>query len=212
MNSKIVLDHMFQNVYPPPMSRPRNFNEEHALKSAMHVFWEKGFDATKVPDLLAATGLSRSSLYETFGDKQALFEAAINGYSRSITEERLALLQHGQTAKEGLMLFFDHLIKTCLDKSTPRGCFMVNTLTSLDSHDQRVKEIVSESGKEFHEAFYAFLLRAKDNGEIASNKEIQDLTQMLLAVVTGSNVMARTAVDELMLQAIADSTVNVVFS
>lgn len=124
------------------MARPRNFNKAQALKSAMHVFWQKGYDTTKLPDLLAATGLSRSSLYETFGDKQALFEASIKEYLATIGTERFATLQQGQTAKEALSLFFDHLIATCFSNSTPSGCFLINTSTSLDSHGQRIKEIV----------------------------------------------------------------------
>ena len=55
------------------MARPREFDEEQALLAAMQVFWRKGYDGTSIPDLLEATGLSRSSLYETFGDKAALF-------------------------------------------------------------------------------------------------------------------------------------------
>ncbi|WP_217637470.1 TetR/AcrR family transcriptional regulator [Desulfuromusa kysingii] len=178
----------------------------------MHVFWQKGYEATKVPDLLAATGLSRSSLYETFGDKQALFEASIKEYNRSITGVRLVQLQRGRTAKEGLTLFFDHLIATCLDESTPSGCLMVNTTTTLDPHDQRIKEIVNESGKGFHEAFLALLERAKADGEISSSQNLQDLVHMLVAIIVGINVMARTTMDAATLQTMADSTINVVFS
>ena len=143
------------------MARPRNFNEEQALKSAMHVFWQKGYEATKVPDLLTATGLSRSSLYETFGDKRALFDAAIREYHRSISSDRLAALQRGRTAKEGLTLFFDHLIEISTGKSNPRGCFMINTATSLDTLDQSVKDFVNEVMNSFHGVFLNLLREAR---------------------------------------------------
>ena len=192
------------------MARPRNFNEAQVLKSAMHVFWQKGYDATKLPDLLAATGLSRSSLYETFSDKQTLFEASIKEYLRTIGAERFATLQRGQTAKEALALFFDHLIATCFDKSTPTGCLMVNTSTSLDSHDQRIKEIVNASVEKIHEAFVALLKRAQQSGEIAPDKNIQELAHMLQAVVAGMNVAGRTARKKSTLQGMADSFINTI--
>lgn len=194
------------------MSRPRNFNKSQALKSAMHVFWQKGYDATKIPDLLAATGLSRSSLYETFGDKQSLFEASITEYLCSIGHERLVALRRGQTAREGLTLFFDHLIATCLDKSIPGGCLMVNTSTALDSHNQKVKKIVNESMRSFHQVFLALLERAQYSKEISSDKNIQDLSHMLVAVSAGINVVARTEVEKSTLQTMADSAINLIFS
>lgn len=194
------------------MARPRNFNEAQALKSAMHVFWKKGYDATKLPDLLAATGLSRSSLYETFGDKQSLFEASIKEYLRSIGAERFAKLQQGQTAKEALSLFFDHLIATCFDKFTPSGCFLINTSTLLDSHDQRIKEIVNGAITETYEAFTALLERAQQSGEIPPDKNIQDLAHMLQAVAAGMNVAGRTAKERITLQAMADSTLSTIFT
>jgi len=194
------------------MARPRNFNEAQALKSAMHVFWQKGYEATKVPDLLAATGLSRSSLYETFGDKRALFEAAIREYHRSISTERLSAMRRGRTAKESLTLFFDHLIEVSTGKSNPRGCFMINTATSLETLEQQIKDFVNEAMGSFHGLFLNLLKEAQDRGEIGEDKNLQELTHMLIAVVMGINVAARTAMEPNTLQAMADSTINTIFS
>lgn len=193
------------------MARPKNFNEEQALKSAMHVFWQKGFDATKVFDLLAATGLSRSSLYETFGDKKALFESSIREYNRSIGRERLAALQRGRSAKESVELFFEHLIETTLGRNNPKGCFIINTATSLDSHEKVVTDFVSEVVASIQVIFQELLEKSQASGQLAAGKNTHDLSHMLTAVALGINVGARTEMDVTGLKKMADSAINVVF-
>ncbi len=65
------------------MARPQEFETSEALRSAMRVFWPKGYEATSLADLLAATGLSKSSLYATFGDRRRHFLAAFQKYHKS---------------------------------------------------------------------------------------------------------------------------------
>ncbi len=65
------------------MARPQAFNTEEALHGALSVFWRKGYEATSLADLLAATRLSKSSLYATFGDKRSLFLAAFDAYRQA---------------------------------------------------------------------------------------------------------------------------------
>ncbi len=72
------------------MGRPQEFDTAEALRSAMHVFWSKGYEGASLADILQATGLSKSSLYATFGDKRALFLAAFDAYRK----ERLEYLNH----------------------------------------------------------------------------------------------------------------------
>ena len=86
------------------MSRPREFNETEALSGAMNAFWTKGYDGTSIPDLLQATGLSRSSLYETFGGKDALFEAATDLYFRTYGHPRAEALRQATSANLGCHL------------------------------------------------------------------------------------------------------------
>ena len=95
------------------MARPREFDEERALRGAMHLFWKKGFDAASIPDLLNATGLSRSSLYHTFGYKQSLFDSAIRLYLRENTARGIGALRDADTLKSGLTRFFGAQIDSC---------------------------------------------------------------------------------------------------
>ncbi|MCZ9337074.1 TetR/AcrR family transcriptional regulator, partial [Streptomyces sp. TRM76130] len=75
------------------MVRPRTFDEERALDAAMHTFWEKGYEATSTQDLCEATGLGRSSIYNTFKSKHDLFERALAHYIDTMTTAQLAVLE-----------------------------------------------------------------------------------------------------------------------
>ena len=71
------------------MGRPQEFDTADALRSAMHVFWSKGYEGTSLADILQATGLSKSSLYATFGDKRALFETSLDHFVAQTIGERI---------------------------------------------------------------------------------------------------------------------------
>ncbi|MEV9280671.1 helix-turn-helix domain-containing protein, partial [Klebsiella variicola] len=57
--------------------RPRAFDRDHALRRAMELFWERGYEGTTIADLTSAMGVNRPSLYASFGCKEALFEEAV---------------------------------------------------------------------------------------------------------------------------------------
>ena len=88
------------------MARPREFDEHSALQRAMQVFWRKGFEATSLADLLKATGLSKSSLYQTFTDKRSLFLAALETYRQDRMRHLRAKLNDGRPARESIEALF----------------------------------------------------------------------------------------------------------
>ena len=203
-----VLEQSFRNCYSGAMSRPREFDEPLALKAAMRVFWRKGYDATSIPDLLDATGLSRSSLYETFGDKAALFEAATKMYFETEGALRREALQHKSSAREGFRNFFALQIESCMNPENPGGCLLTNTATSLESHDPRIEQLVREGAQGMVKEIRCLLKRARDAGEIAPERDIDALAQMLMGVSFGINVMARINPSRKTLEAMASSAIE----
>ena len=88
------------------MGRPREFEAAEALRQAMHVFWSKGYEGASLADILHATGLSKSSLYATFGDKRTLFLAAFDAYRSERLEYLNRILHGGQLARQSIETFF----------------------------------------------------------------------------------------------------------
>jgi TetR/AcrR family transcriptional repressor of nem operon len=192
------------------MARPREFDETEALSGAMNAFWTNGYDGTSIPHLLQATGLSRSSLYETFGDKAALFEAATDLYFRTHGQPRVDALRGATSARQGLRRFFDLQIASCLDPKSPNGCLLTNTCTSLASHEPKIEELLRKSNRMFRAELKALLLRGQQAGEIPQDRDIESLSHMLMAVSFGLNVAARVDPDRRSLQAMANAALKAI--
>jgi AcrR family transcriptional regulator len=116
--------------------RPRSFDEGAALDAAMRVFWERGFEATSLDDLTKAMGLSKSSFYAAFGCKQTLFLRAVDHYSRRAIR---TLKEVAETAEGDSM---DAMMQALANpEGGSKGCLLINCITELAPHDEKVAEI-----------------------------------------------------------------------
>ena len=122
----------------PGPGRPRAYDERAALDAALQVFWTKGFEATKLDELTAAMGLSRSSFYAGFGSKEQVLLAALSAYS----ETALAALAELAHKPEGDAV--PAMLSALADpKGGPRGCMLVNCITELAPHNAEVAAAIS---------------------------------------------------------------------
>ena len=120
----------------PGPGRPRAYDERAALDAALQVFWTKGFEATKLDELTAAMGLSRSSFYAGFGSKEQVLLAALSAYS----ETALAALAELAHKPEGDAV--PAMLSALADpKGGPRGCMLVNCITELAPHNAEVADV-----------------------------------------------------------------------
>lgn len=116
--------------------RPRSFDEAAALDAAMRVFWEKGFEATSLDDLTRAMGLSRSSFYAAFEGKQTLFLRAVEHYSRK------GIQTLKEVADEAGNEAVDAILQALANPDGgKRGCLLINCITELAPHDEKVAEL-----------------------------------------------------------------------
>ena len=107
--------------------RPREFDTDEAIKSAMGVFWSFGYHATSLPELLEATNLSRGSLYAAFGDKHGLFLGALDRYIADSLTGIDAELEPGKDALEGLRACLARYVERTSGAVGKRGCLVVAT-------------------------------------------------------------------------------------
>ena len=112
------------------MPRTREFDTETAERAAMELFWEQGYEATSVDDLVARLGIGRGSLYAAFGSKHALYLKALDRYRCEHMSGAFAALDDPSAPlKPTLRRLFDALIDESLGEAPRRGCFMVNATT-----------------------------------------------------------------------------------
>ncbi|MBE7379837.1 MAG: TetR/AcrR family transcriptional regulator [Leptolyngbya sp. SIO1E4] len=177
------------------MARPKAFDQETVLSKAMEVFWEKGYEATSMQDLVAAMGIHRGSLYDTFQDKRHLFLAAIAYYNTTVTKAAIAPLQAPGASRS---VIEQHIIAFAEQAATDphrRGCLMTNSIIELATQDPEVAIALRRSLRSVEDAFYRALGRAQDNGEISPDKDIRALAQYLTSSLQGLRVMSKVNPD-----------------
>ena len=117
------------------MTRPKEFNEQEALAKAMEVFWTYGYEATTMTYLRGAMGIGRQSLYDTFGDKEALFAAALDQYIAFSNGDIAALLGDEKDNGIDAIRAFLNARAVVLSEGVRRGCLIMNTCVELSAHE-----------------------------------------------------------------------------
>ncbi|MDE2581915.1 MAG: TetR/AcrR family transcriptional regulator [Rhodospirillales bacterium] len=175
------------------MARPRGFDENTVLDAAIDRFWADGYAATSVRNLGAAMGLGTASLYNGFGDKRGLFIRALDRYLDRTMRALITRIEHTLPPRAAIGACLEHILETSLDD--PRGCLLINTATELAAHDP---DIGQEVASRFHE-LEAFFCRAIESGQrdgsIRPEPCAADLARLLVAVVIGMRVLARSRPD-----------------
>nr|WP_237691006.1 TetR/AcrR family transcriptional regulator [Paenibacillus caui] len=173
----------------------------------MLVFWEKGYDAASIPDLLESMGLSRSSLYETFGDKQTLYRETIQHYKQAGRKKR-SLLANPLSVKTGIRQFFAQHIASAFDEALPNGCLVTNAAIFPDSSDPQIHQLVQDSFEELEQSFYELLSRGQQTGEIDPKKDIKVLAHLLLHLNHSINVVSKVKRDKKVISDMVDAVVE----
>lgn len=125
------------------MARPREFQPEDALAGVMDVFWRKGFEGTSMQDIEAATGLNKQSLYRVFGDKRAMYLAALDYYDQTEIAAAADLLAKPGAARKKFQRLFDRLLRQAAPGGDRRGCFLCNASTDQGQLDAETRRFVS---------------------------------------------------------------------
>lgn len=170
------------------MSRPKEFEVSPALDAVLNSFWSHGYEATSMSDLESSTGLSRSSLYSTFGNKRQLFDAALARYKEQTVEPTLNAMESPHAGLKELQEYFSTLAATF--RSEPelavRGCLIVNTMVELAAQDEAAREVTSAH---FDRVRGAIENGLKGTGNLVG-KELQLEARKITSSVIGALVIA----------------------
>lgn len=173
------------------MARTKEFSEDHALDKAIEIFWHKGYNGTSAQDLVTHLGLSRSSLYDTFGDKQKLFAKALQKYQSDNYVKIKEILETATDIKETLTVIFKLAVVESLEDRITKGCFMVNSAVELAMHDQEIAKIVRDNQKVMEEVFYVAVKKGQESGQISTQQEARLLSRFIFNTYSGIRVLAR---------------------
>ncbi|WP_242590695.1 TetR/AcrR family transcriptional regulator [Streptomyces sp. GB4-14] len=194
------------------MARPRMFDEERALDAAMHTFWEKGYEATSTQDLCEATGLGRSSIYNTFKSKHDLFERALAHYIDTMTTAQLAVLE--DTRRRAADRIRD-LFAMVVDGETEHradgrglGCLTVNTTVELAARHRRAAELLERDTARRLAVLRAVIEEGRRDGSITSRRDAGALARFINAAIGGMRISSQGGADRTALESIAEVTLD----
>ncbi|WLQ50155.1 helix-turn-helix domain containing protein [Streptomyces poriferorum] len=196
------------------MARPRTFDEEGALDAAMRTFWEKGYEATSTQDLCDATGLGRSSIYNTFKSKHDLFERVLARYIDSMTTAQLAVLEDSRrSAADRLRTLFAMVVDGETEtEQRPGGrglgCLTVNTTVELVARDPRAAEMLDRDTRRRLTVLRAVLQEGQREGSITSSRDAGALARFVNAAIGGMRISSQGGADRAALESIAEITMD----
>lgn len=173
------------------MPRVKQFDEAEILNKAMELFWEKGFHATSMQDLVSHLGINRASLYDTFGSKEALFQNAVEHYIEVSGSCIRTLFAEENDVRVGLKKLFDMAINESLCDLSKKGCFVVNTTTELIPGDAAIQEMLQKNRENMEAVFVDYIQKGIDKGQIDASKNAQDVGLMFFGLYNGLRVLAK---------------------
>ncbi|MDI6413528.1 TetR/AcrR family transcriptional regulator [Streptomyces albus] len=196
------------------MARPRLFDEDRALDAAMRAFWEKGYEATSTQDLCEATGLGRSSIYNTFSSKHDLFRRALARYLDTMAARQLEILEDaGRSPLERIEAYFERIVtQECTERGAEDGrsigCLGVNTTVELAARDPEVDGVLARDLRVRLSALRAVVEAGQRAGEISAARDPGELARFVNAVVGGMRISGQAGFGREELEGIAATAVD----
>jgi len=171
----------------------KQFDPDQALARARDLFWRRGYDGTGIAELEAALGVGRKSLYDTFGNKRALYLRALEHYGASV----IAAICGGLERADGSALANLERVLTKLAEhhgsGTSLGCLLGVGLAQVERDDREVVEVLRAWLARLEDAFERGLRRAREAGEVRADLRTRDAARQLTALVQGLALIGRIA-------------------
>ena len=190
------------------MPRPRKFDESDVIAAARDEFWSRGYGATSVEDLTAATGLGKGSLYGAFGDKHALFMRALDDYITTALDGVHAQLHDAEyNAYERLTRHIRWQAKAAATDKARRGCMMARTAAELGSTDDEVERKVERAYSIWRNELADTIAEAQREGTIDGKVNPHALAGTVLSFMRGVEALHEGGVKPAALKTAAEEMI-----
>lgn len=177
------------------MPRAKEFDEAEVLDQALELFRARGFKHTSFSDLVGELGVSRQSLYDTYGNKEELFHAALKRYLARGTDAMRRKLETDAPMRQTFAELFAAMIDGQCSNGSP-GCLMVNSMVELSPHDADTRALAQEHARTLEGLFTSRLSAAQRRGELAKSKDPVALARFLYHTLLGLAVASRALGDK----------------
>ncbi|MEE2731548.1 MAG: TetR/AcrR family transcriptional regulator [Pseudomonadota bacterium] len=185
------------------MARPLAFDPQEKLHQAMLLFWRQGYESTSVQDLVDTLQINRFSLYNTFGDKEALYERVIRHYRAHVFSH---LEAHLQPASEGLPRLFAYLDAVCeglARQPEPCGCLLQNSVISRNAFSPPLQGLVDEFITTLQGHVLAIMEAAVALGQVNTELSPAALADFVVIQIQGMLVASKGGAQEALQNSVA---------
>jgi len=186
------------------MPRVKQFDIDEALDRAKDLFWERGYEATSMADLLEAMGINRGSFYDTFESKHAVMLEALRRYDDEHRRIDIDEVIAGKPAKDAIMAVFECLVDPSRARQGKRGCFLVNAALELAPHDPQVADIVKTSFKDMEKFFVKLIQMGQKEGQINKQLDPKEASRALTNHMLGLMVLVRSGASKTMFKSVLE--------
>jgi TetR/AcrR family transcriptional repressor of nem operon len=188
------------------MVRTRTFDPSSALTSAVELFASKGYSQTSMEDIVQVTGVSRYGLYNTFGNKQELFEQALERFADGMGKQSFLRLLEPDASLDHIRKIFDERVTDMCCLEEHKGCLFIHTAMELAPQDDEIREVLQKFMKRMSKAFSIGLESAKERGEVRKDVDVRAAGELLTSTMFGLAVLGRTGFEAATLNGIVDNT------
>jgi TetR/AcrR family transcriptional repressor of nem operon len=190
------------HVYSFYMPRKKQFDPDMALQKAVQVFWRLGYERTSLEILMKETGLSKQSIYNTFGDKRSIFFHAMRRYRKTTTDSLRKVFTETESVRQGFQTIFASMIAESREQHE-QGCLLLSANLSRDVDDKEITAFLRANQREVEKIFTDAFARAQERGEISREKSPAALAKFFVATIQGMRALARLNHDREELQNIS---------
>jgi TetR/AcrR family transcriptional repressor of nem operon len=196
--ARLLIDRLIYNCHAPKMARPREFDRDFALKSAIQAFSEHGYEGTSTDELLQVMKISRQSLYNAFGDKRRLYIEALQDYIADSVAGQIRTLNRKSSPLKGIEALLNDFIAR-----SHSNCLGLFAIFEFGQSDPDVTLIGETAGRSLHIALERRIAEAKAAGEIDPEVDPGVAARFIAAILSGLKVAARAGAPTEDLQNIA---------
>lgn len=162
-----------------------------AVDAAVSTFWERGYEATSMDDLLDAMGLTKGSLYKAFGDKHNLFLLSLQDYLDRLFEKMTDSVESGNDPVQSLTRLMGVVENLCCKQTTARGCFAVNTVVELSQRDEKASEILKRHLMRVEKLLATLISQGQQSGDFRTDTPAEHLAESIFVYIFGMLAQSR---------------------
>lgn len=177
------------------MARAKEFDEDEILEKAVALFSCKGYNGTSAQDLVDGLGISRSSMYDTFGDKRTLFIKAINKYRERNSAEMIQFIENSDDVVKTVKHIFNAALNDILKDDLYKGCLIVNSTVEMAAQDPEIAAILNENMSAVEDVLYRAIKKGQANGQVSKANSARALARFFFNTLSGLRVASKAGAD-----------------